>query len=295
MLFSAGLRGQVIGRDPIHVWELSAVERVRLDDGTSVILKTAAAPFTKEANMIRHVAKHGVPVPALLMSTKLLDGQLAMLLEDLGPMPEQDAPMDVGARTAVAVHSCPAPTGLPLLDARALASLPVKALTSLESLQASGRWTGACDVRSLLEQLADVADRRAAGADTPPYGLCHSEFHPTSLHTSPHGIKVLDWARAFAGPGLLDLASWEDTPKPLDVAAIAEMIAAYVAAGGAESAQAKRGGLSAAAWAGGWHRLWIIEWYLQQSVKWMPDPGRDQATRRAVRRHLLEALQCLRQ
>ncbi|GAA0285568.1 hypothetical protein GCM10009527_096970 [Actinomadura nitritigenes] len=105
--------------------------------------------------------------------------------------------------------------------------------------------------------------------------------------------RILDWARAFTGPGLLDLASWRDTPLPLDVTAIAEMIGAYIAAGGPESAAAERGGLPAEVWAGGWHRVWICEWYLRQRVHWMPDPEADEAIQRVVRRHLTEAEQCL--
>ena len=71
------------------------------------------------------------------------------------------------------------------------------------------------------------------------------------------------------------------------------MISAYIAAGGSPAAATDRGGLRAEVWAGGWHRLWIIEWYLQQSVRWMPDPASDAPTQRVVRRHLAEALECL--
>ena len=51
------------------------------------------------------------------------------------------------------------------------------------------------------------SDGYRGGARLAPYGLCHSEFHPTSLHVGASGWRLLDWARAFRGPGLIDL--WE--------------------------------------------------------------------------------------
>lgn len=283
----------VVRREPVHVWGLSAVERVQLDDGGTVILKSAIAPFTGEADVLDHAARNGVPVPTVLAADRQGDARLSMLLEDLGEHPEEDASLQHGAAAAVAVHACPSMPSLPVMDARELASLPGRALGSLAHLQEAGRWEDTADIRRSLERLAAVAEQRATGAATPPFGMCHSEFHPTSMHTGPAGVRILDWARAFTGPGLLDLASWRDTPLPLDTGAIAEMIDAYITAGGAESAAANRGDLPAEVWTGGWHRVWICEWYLQQCVRWMPDPGADEATRRVVRRHLTEAQDCL--
>ncbi|MFD0903585.1 phosphotransferase [Actinomadura sediminis] len=271
---------------------MSAVERLHLDDGGTVILKTAVDPFTAEARILEHAARHKVPVPEVLAAT-VTDNRLMMLLEDLGEPPEQDPPVDAGAHAATLVHACPPLSGLPLMDAPALAALPRQALATLTSLQEAGRWDGTEDVAHLLERLSETSERRAAGTDTPPFGMCHSEFHPTSLHTGPAGTRVLDWARAFTGPGLLDLASWRDTPLPLDIGAIAGMIEAYIAAGGTRDAGSRRGGVPAEVWAGGWHRVWICDWYLQQCQRWMPDPGRDEATQRTVRRHLAEAVECL--
>ncbi|MGI5206172.1 phosphotransferase [Spirillospora sp. CA-108201] len=284
---------RTVSRDPIHVWTLSAVERVHLDDGTTVILKSAVAPFTGEARVLEYAAHHGVPVPTVLASDRQGEDHLWMLLEDLGEHSEEDTSLYLGAATAVAVHVCPPMLGLPVMDAQELGSLPGRALGSLTRLQEAGRWTDTADIRHSLGRLAAVADKRAVGTTTPPFGMCHSEFHPTSIHAGPEGVRVLDWARSFIGPGLLDLASWRDTPLPLDTEAIAEMIDAYIAAGGSESAAANRGGLPAESWAGGWHRIWICEWYLQQSLRWMPYPDTDGATQRVVRRHLTEAEECL--
>lgn len=293
LLASCCRAARPLRREPLHVWQMSAVERIHLDDGTSVILKTAKVPFTAEADVLRHVAVHGVPVPKVLASHRVGDQPLVMLLEDLGQQPEEDPPLAVGARAAVAVHACPPLLDLPVLDAEALARLPLQALDTLATLNDQDRWRDTPDVRLTLEQIAKIAPRRARGTVTPPYGMCHSEFHPLSFIPSGDAAVIVDWARAFTGPGLLDLASWEDTPKPLDPTAIAAMLDAYVTAGGSPSARQPRGGLPPQVWAGGWHRVWIVEWYLQQCAHWMPDPASDEATQRTVRRHLREAARCL--
>ena len=96
-----------------------------------------------------------------------------------------------------------------------------------------------------------------------------------------------------AGPGLLDLASWQDTTQAPDLARFALLLAAYLAAGGPVEAAASRGGLPPARWAFGWHRLWIVDWYLQQATTWIADPDQDPLYQRVITRHLTEAVACL--
>lgn len=172
--------GSPVRREGLHVWVMSAVERVHLEGGQTVILKSAVRPFDHEDRILRHAAAHGVPVAPVLTSTHG-DGWMAMLLEDLGAAPPRRGPLSEGAEAAVAVHACPPLDGLQTLDAAALADLPMRALAALDALQAGGRWTGADEVRSALGRLSGVAVRRARGAELPPFGMCHSEFHPTSL------------------------------------------------------------------------------------------------------------------
>jgi hypothetical protein len=107
--------------------------------------------------------------------------------------------------------------------------------------------------------LEAAAPCRVVGAELPPFGLCHSEYHPTSLHIGARGWHLLDFARAFTGPGLLDLASWHGTLGNPDPARTTGLIKRYVALGGHQQALAPRGGLDAASWALGWHRLWAAD------------------------------------
>src|SRR5699024_1944176 len=174
------------------------------------------------------------------------------------------------ATAALAIHACPPVPGRPVLESDGLADLPAKALGWFTRLRESGRWHNdeAEEIRSLLERLAKVAPQRTRGAENPPFGLAHSEFHPTSIHIGTQGLKILDWARAYAGSGLLELVSWQGTIDPLDLDQVAQLIDAYVLAGGPKEAQAPRGGLPAHGWAAGWDKVWICEWFMEGTARW---------------------------
>lgn len=286
---------QVTDRTPVRVWSMSGVERLHLHGGGTVILKYAVAQFGDEARILRHAAAHGVPVPRVLAATTQDDGTAAFLLEDLGAQ-VREAELRDAAQAAVAIHRCPPLEGLPVLDQAALAALPGNALGTLQELQAAGRWREADDngIREALQRLGAVAEARAAGAELPPFGLCHSEFHPTSLYVTDEGPYLLDLARAFFGPGLLDLVSWQGTADPLDPGKVNDLLDAYVAAGGPAEARADRGGgLPAARWACGWFRVWVTEWFLQATLRYATTTDNDASHQQGVLRDLGEALECL--
>jgi hypothetical protein len=287
----AGIDGTVLSRVPIREWWMSSVSRVFLVDGRSVVLKCAVDVFADEPAILAYAASHGVPVPKLLASTIYDDGRMAMLIEDLGEL-EREADITDAAAAAVAVHRCPRRVESPVLDYDGLVELPARSLAWLGRLQKDGRWLQADDLRVSLGRLADVAKDRAKGAEIPPFGMCHSEFHPTSIHIGRDGMRILDWARSFTGPGLFDLVSWQGTRGSLDFDALADLIAAYVVAGGAAEAVLKRGGLAPHVWAVGWFKVWICEWFIQQAARWQ-DAADDAVTEGAVRRHLWEAIGCL--
>ncbi|OHV50402.1 aminoglycoside phosphotransferase family protein [Frankia sp. B2] len=274
-------------RTSIRAWVLSSVERVSIPGGGTAIFKHAREPFTGEADVLQHLQAQGLPIPRILAEVRR-EHDLGMLLEDLGE-PVRDATEADGAAAAVTVHAGTPPAGLTTLDRAALAALPGRARASLDVLRARGRWVDAAGLDKLLERLAGVAFDLADGAETPPFGLCHSEFHPTSVHIGLSGWRLLDWARAFVGPGLLDLASWQGTTGPADLTALQRLIQSYIRAGGTPEAATPRAGLPAAAWAMGWHRLWIISWYLEQATTWINDPSQDPFVESVVRRHLNEA------
>jgi hypothetical protein len=284
LLASAGLPNDP-QRESLRVWAHSGVERLHFGDGASVVFKYADAPFDIEHIALRLAAKNGVPVPTLL-AARTIPGILGMLLEDLGE-PVRDADDRDGARAAVHVHQVTAAApGMTRLDAVALANLPGRITSRLQYL-------GLVDLVENAHVLDAAAASRAAGAELPPFGLCHSEFHPTSLHISASDRRLLDFARAFIGPGLLDLASWHgtlDDPQPERTLGLIE---SYVAAGGSRHALAMRGGLDAASWALGWHRVWVVDWFAEQIERGWAKKAEDSWTT-AIGRHLGEACTLLK-
>lgn len=271
-------------REEIRVWTRSGVERLAFPDGGSTVFKYAEAPFDHEHLALREAADAGVPVPAVL-AAQAVDGLLGMLLEDLGE-PARDAEERDGAMAAVVLHRAPASGRLARLDGAALAGLADRILARAESCALTSATTDAA------LQLAAVSERRAAGTEAPPFGWCHSEFHPTSVFITADSWRLLDLARAFVGPGLLDLASWHGTLNAPDTDRLTSFIDLYVTAGGAKSALEDRGGLPAAAWALGWHRLWAAEWFSEQIERGWADDDPNAWTQ-AIERHTLEAAELL--
>ncbi|MFB7712525.1 aminoglycoside phosphotransferase family protein [Streptomyces sp. NPDC056105] len=280
-----------VRREEVRVWSMSGVERVTFSDGSTAMFKYAKKPFDSEDQALRLAHTLGVPVPQLHTSA-VLDGWLGMLMEDLGPSAREADDLD-GVAAAVVLHSTRTAPGLPVLDQERLRTLPVRALEHLERLRKADRWQDADDVEKALDRIAQVAEARSAGATLAPFGWVHSEFHPTSLHVGERGWRLLVFARAFTGPGLLDLASWHGTIEPPHLLRLRVFLEQYVVAGGTPDALVSRGGLTAENWALGWHRMWAVEWFMEQAVRWIDDPATDPGYIKVVRRHLTDVLHLL--
>ncbi|MFF4948527.1 aminoglycoside phosphotransferase family protein [Streptomyces chattanoogensis] len=278
-------------REEVRVWSMSGVERVTFPDGTTAIFKYAKRPFDREDQALRLAHAHGIPAPRVLASA-VHEGQLGMLMEDLGtPMREAD---DVdAAAAAVVLHDAPTTSALPLLDEQALQALPSRAMDHLGQLRKADRWQETNDIEQALDRIVQAAAPRADGAMLEPFGWVHSEFHPTSLHIGRSAWWLLDFARAFTGPGLLDLASWHGTIDAPDPVRLRVFLEQYVVEGGTPDALASRGGLTAEAWALGWHRMWAVEWFMEQAIRWINDPATDPGYVEVVRRHLADIVRLL--
>ncbi len=279
--------GVVRDRDLLWNWQLSRVERIVLEGGSTFILKRSRYPLTHEARVIHGLQQTDVPLPELRMSR--VDGDiLTMILEDLGPS-ERQPTLKEAAAVAAKIHRATPRVLLPVLDAATLRSLPLKIRGGVEQLASTGRWQELDLIRSLLDKIIASSALLSRGATNPPFGLCHSEFHPTSLHVGMNRTAVVDWARAFIGPGLLDLVSYGGTIDPPDPAGCRSLIEAYQSAGGPVEASDRRGGLPAAEWAIVWHRIWAVEWYVASCNTWMDDLEQDFTWQSVVERHLGEA------
>jgi hypothetical protein len=285
----AGVR--VTARDPIRVWALSGVERLHLADGSTAVLKYAVPPFTREREALAAAAAGGVPTPALRTWT-VSGGMLGMLLEDLGH-PTRDADAADAADAAARLHAIQYVPSLAWLGETALAQLPGQAIGHLNDLWTVGRYPGTGDLLTRLLALDIAAPTRAAGAERPPFGLCHGELHPTSVHVGAGGWRLVDFGMAHNGPGLLDLATWYGTRTPPDPATLRQLIDRYVAAGGHPGAHADRGGLDAAGWALAWHRIHAAAWLLEQAAARVFSPDTDARHVQVLRRQLAGAVDLL--
>jgi hypothetical protein len=286
LLVDAGLPADP-ARERLRVWAHSGVERLHFPSQASVVFKYADAPFDREHLALELAERHGIPVPHV-HAAQTAPGVLAMLLDDLGE-PVREASEHDGARAAVRLHMAGAAVDdswLPRVDGAALAAMPHRIAASLGQL-------GLSEAVQTVEALGAAGPRRATGAELPPFGLCHSEYHPTSLHLGPRGWHLLDFARAFTGPGLLDLASWHGTVDEPDPARTTNLIERYVSLGGYDQALTSRGGLDAASWALGWHRVWVADWFTQQiEFGWAKEA--EDTWNTAIIRHLTEAADLLR-
>ena len=279
------------GRQAIQEWELSTVERLFFADGSSVVCKVAARPFTGEATVLRALNAQGASVP-VLHGYAMRPQTLGMLMDDLGE-PVRAATVAEAAAAARRTHAATGITGLPTFDQAGLARLPGQALDALTALRRRERFPDSGPIEELLQRLAAVAPRRADGAERPPFGLCHGEFHRSSLHVTRTGCRLVDWAKAFTGPGLLDLATWFGTRTPPQPRLLTRLIRAYVIAGGHPDAEADRGGLPATRWALGWHRVWAAWWLLTTTAAGHHRPDTDRHHVQVVLRQLHGAAQLL--
>lgn len=276
------------GMDPATGYELirqvfpfSGVRRLRPPGGGTAIYKQAQAPLDHEHIALRHAHSHGLPVPEVTAAVQQ-DGWLGMIMTDLGYPGRQPGTRDA-AKIAAAIHAVPAEGVLPRLgpDELTAAAARVAALTPVHRLSFAAQAAAA--------ELAAAAPDLAAPADMPPFGMCHSEFHPESVFVSGDQWHTYDLARAFDGPGLIDLASWQGTTRPPSADALANLIIGYVAAGGNPAAHEPRAGLPPERWALGWHRIWAVDYYLSQLERhWIPDKYLP-VQYAAIERHLQEA------
>lgn len=279
VLADVGLPGDPV-RESMRIWAHSSVERLRFPGRASVIFKYADAPFDREHLVLRLAARHGLPVPHV-QAARTEAGVLAMLMDDLGK-PVREANDYDGACAAARLHRLDGAGWLARVNTGWLATMPHRIGLRLNRLGLPGVVAGP------VRALEGAAASRAAGAQLPPFGLCHSQYHPTSLHIGERGWHLLDFARAFNGPGLLDIASWHGTLNAPNPARTLGLIESYVEAGGHRQALAARGGLDAASWALGWHRVWVADLLTQQIERGWADRA-DDIWISAITRHLTEA------
>ena len=172
----------------------SGVWRLRQPGGGTAIYKEAWKPLDREHGALVYARSMGLPVPQVLAAVQR-DDRAGIIMTDLG-QPDREATGQDAATIAAALHRIPAAGALPGdWSRRALAAMPARiaARARKHDLPAA--------VPELAARLDAIAGRIATAAAIPPVGLCHSEFHPTSVIIQGNQWHTYDLARAFHGPG----------------------------------------------------------------------------------------------
>ncbi|EDY46570.1 phosphotransferase [Streptomyces sp. SPB074] len=276
-------------RETLRSWTHGGIERLAFADGLTLVHKYGHAPLAHEAATHRVFQAAGVPV-ATLYSGEVRAKHMTLLMEDLGE-PERAATEDEVLALLHVLHRAPSPPGSPSLSEYTMITLPDRARWHLDRLQETGRWTSAAGrLGDDLDKVRKVSEERCAGADQEPFGWVHTEIAGNGVHVGPKGVRLIDFARSYVGPVLLDLVSWGDAldrPRPREARAFLEK---YVDQGGPATTLDRRAGLAAERWALAWLRVWRVEWYLEQSAIRGSDPALDPERQALARRNMDQAL-----
>ncbi len=277
----------VIGREVLQSTGLSRVERVTLDGGSSYIAKRGTYLVTDEARTIQ--ALRGSPIPVAEIYVADAEGEsLTMLMEDLGPA-KREPSIDEAAEMAVLMTKTTPADHLPTEGRETLEQLPQRILTGIERLVSQGIWSNPDRIRRPVNDVAKAAPALSASAEAPPFGLCHREYNPTSLHIGTRKTALLDWQRAYVGPLLPCLANWFWIVDAPNLKACRRLIKEYVAAGGDPEALDDRSDLRPEVWAFFWQRVAAAEWWIRSQVNWRTSDTRDGGWQRAVERAIVDA------
>ena len=278
---------KVVDREVLQSTRLSRVERVTLEDGATYIAKRATHLLIDEVDTIR--ALRGSPIPMADMYVADIKGEsLTMLMEDLGPIKIQPTIEDAGEMAARMTQTTP-PDHLPTEGRESLERLPQNIRIGIEQLVSLGTWENPDRIRRPVEDIVKSASELGSGTEIRPFGLCHREYHPTSLHIGTKKTALVDWQRTYVGPLLPCLANWFPIADAPNLEACRQLIKAYVSKGGDPEAQEKRGYLRPESWAFFWQRVGAAEWWINSQIKRQTSDTQDGSWQRAVERVIVDA------
>lgn len=262
----AGAAAQVCAVTRLHEWPLSVVQRIRLAGGDSFVLKTARGPMQSEGRNLLAAAASGLPVPHMLhYELERLSGIMTLCMEDLGESVRNPTTSDAVA-SAARVHETGLMPNGPWVDTDWL-------VAELEAARSVATTIGQSYQEFEPVAAAVATEARAAvgirGLESAPFGVVHSEFHPSSMIVRNDEIFLLDWARTFIGPQLLDLASFFGTTTLPERKRARNLISNYLETRHLAAAGRDRDGMPVEAWALYVHRLWVVLWYIQSLGEWV--------------------------
>jgi hypothetical protein len=202
----------VVGRETLHEWPLSCVQRLDLADGRRLIYKSQSAPPSVEAEFYR-AARSPLLVAAQVIHER--DGHACMLFEHVGGVlaEDLDLPQDEALRIGreaparIAEMDESLPCFVDVGTEEKWRATMAGALEQVRGFLADGTYT--VTDHAVVDELERAAECEAVLAsfhgDT---GLIHSDMTADNLFVLPDGsLKLIDWQYPRRGPRGVDLAA----------------------------------------------------------------------------------------
>lgn len=246
---AALLESTIVGRETLHQWPLSSVERVQTADGQAWVYKTQYGP-TIEAEFYMH-ASSDLLVPARVITQ---DGGHVMMLFEYIDAPRlgdqlvsEEELLRIGREVVAQVGRIEGglPHWLDVSSEMKWRFLVARTCDTLQVLVEDGRFTRFD--RRQVDQLreAGLSDTVCAAINDSP-GYVHSDLTAENLFILPDArYRLIDWSRPILGPKDLDLATLLDSKgidplRHVDLAIVTIML------------------------------IFRIHWLAQCAVKWIP-------------------------
>ena len=207
---SAALGSTVTGRETIHEWPLSSVQRVRTADGARRIYKVQAPPTLEPAFYARArspllVATRVLPSQGTT-AAMVMDEVDALRLTDLRPAEPEAADIAAALTRQIAEIQGDLPTMFDISTEARWAEYFGSALDDMRACVAEGSFQKV-DL-DLVRDLGRLAES-ASVLDTirSPSGFVHADLMADNVLVTSDGYRVLDWQRPIRGPVALDTAT----------------------------------------------------------------------------------------
>lgn len=197
----------------------------------ALLMRTPSAEYLDAfLRVAQHLGALGVPAPGVI---GVEEESNSALVQDLGTSSMADT-LDAGAeaaplyfdaaRSLVALHAAPPPTGLPAWDAAAMIRATQATFCDWWWPAAFGTPCGDA-VRQGLAQALDAMLAPFAGQ-----GFVHRDYFPANLIPTPRGMAVIDFQDAAIGHPAYDLISLlEDARRDVAPALREAVVSAYLA------------------------------------------------------------------
>ena len=207
---AAALGSSIVERETIHVWPLSCVQRLRLQNGARLVYKSQLPPTVEPAFYARAVSPllpgHRTLGELGRCVTMVIDWIDAPLLRDVVHSAAEF--VDHGRRVVDLIGAIGGdlPVYVGIGSLRAWSTLAERVLDDLGQLIVDGRFSS-----TRLEQVERVrawaTDSMVAVRVTTGSRVAHGDLMAEQVFVTADGYRVIDWQRPVVAPPEVDLVA----------------------------------------------------------------------------------------